>query len=231
MLPRSQELLNMHSSGCICAYAVSPATAVRMGNSVVPSVASRENKAVRTVWKLGGQHRSTAGNGSNLSMLTQAQKPNPRALSIPAGGFWASINMSDLFTAQINWSSELLKLKSCTRKACCWILNRTICNKPYPQFLSKAKHLQATPGCWKEACHFILSLCIKKVHPYASFMTALQKKTALKPQDVKCSYIPKGRAPQSILPPPFRKDLPEMPSKADTCSSINYRNYNRQSPK
>lgn len=133
MLPRSQELLNMHSSGCICAYAASPAIAVMMGNSVVPSVASRENKAVRRVWKLGGHPCSTARNGGNLSMLTQAQKRKPRALSIPAGGLWASINLSGLSTAQINWSSELLKLKSCTRRACCWILNRTICNKPYPQ--------------------------------------------------------------------------------------------------
>lgn len=44
MLPRSQELLNVHSSGCICAYAVSLAITVKMGNSVVPSVARRENK-------------------------------------------------------------------------------------------------------------------------------------------------------------------------------------------
>lgn len=127
----------MHCSGCTCAYAVSPAIAVRMGNSMVPSGVSRENKAAPTAWKLGGtQH-------DELSVLTQAQKPKWRALSIPAGGFWASINLSNLFPAQINWSSELLKLKSCTR------INRTICDKPYPQFLSKAEHLQATSGCWE----------------------------------------------------------------------------------
>lgn len=34
----------MHSSGCICAYAVSLAVTVRMGNNVVPSGVRRENK-------------------------------------------------------------------------------------------------------------------------------------------------------------------------------------------
>jgi len=46
MLPRTQQLLDMHSSNCICAYTASLAIAAGMGNSVVPSVASRENKAV-----------------------------------------------------------------------------------------------------------------------------------------------------------------------------------------
>lgn len=212
MLSRSLELLDTHCTAFTCAYAASLVIAARMGNSIVPSVVSRENKAAPTVWKLGGtQH-------DKLSMLTQAQKPKPRALSIPAGGFWASINLSDLFTAQINWSSELLKLKSWTR------INRTICDKPYPQFLSKAEHLQATPGCWEKVCHFIPSPLNKKLLTHSW-------QCCTREQDMKHSYILKDRALQSILFRPcrrtrHRKDLPEMSSKAGTGSPINYNSLN-----
>lgn len=64
-------------------------------------------------------------------------------------------------------------------------------------------------------------------------MTALHKRMALKPEDMKHSYILKGRTLQSILLPPSRrtrprKDLPEIPSKVDMGSPINYRNYEPQ---
>lgn len=203
---------------------------MRTGNTALPSAASRENKAVHTAWEHEGSLAAQWGTAA-IYRCSYKLRSQSRSL-IPAGGFWASINLSDPFTAQINWSSELLELKSCTRKACWWILNRMICSEPYPKFLSNAEHLQATHGCGEKAHHFTLSLCTKHTHTFTHDFSW----RALEPKDMKHSYILKGRELQSILLPTSRrtkcrKDLPEVPSKVETGSPINCRNYSSQSPR
>lgn len=78
-----------------------------------------------------------------------------------------------------------------------------------------------------KACHFILSLCKNNYLHTHSWQCCIRE------QDMKHSYILKGRALQSILLHPSRRtrhreDLPELSSKAGTGSPIN---YNSLSPK
>lgn len=105
-------------------------------------------------------------------------------------------------------------------------MNRTIHKKQCPQFISKAECTQLHLAAGKKGCHFLLSLCTRKLYSHALIHDSAAQENNIKTRKYEMQLYVKGMMLQSIFPPPSRrKDLLETRPQnvVSPHSPINYR--------